>query len=162
MSVFDRFRRGSGADDAAAEASSAEPEPGAFDDEVVDEIGVHPLSTEDVLRLDALRARYAGFGINPADITTIQRAFDDALARQEGGEEATDVVEVVGAAIGDHLVERAAYRWVMVVDPFGVDLAVEPPRRGVPVVTQTLVAVRWMKREAGTLAGVVDHLASIS
>ena len=44
-------------------------------------------------------------------------------------------------------------------DPFGTDVAVEPPRRGVPVVVRTLVAVRWMKRERGWVEGVVTHLA---
>ena len=61
-------------------------------------------------------------------------------------------------AFGDHLV-GAGYRWVVTNDPFGTDVAVEPPRRGVPVVLRTLVAVRWMKRERGWVENVVGHLA---
>ena len=50
----------------------------------------------------------------------------------------------------------AGYRWVVSTDPFGTDLAVEPPRRGIPVVTRMLVAVRWMARETGWIPGVTD------
>jgi hypothetical protein len=131
--------------------------------EPVEEIGIRPLSPDEEADLDEARAGYAAHGIDPADLSTIAEAYDRALDRvDDGGDAATsEVVAVLGTAIGDHLVAVAGYRWVMSTDPFGTDLAVEPPRRGVPVVTRMLVAVRWMARERGWVTGVVGHLADV-
>ena len=86
--------------------------------------------------LDEARAGYAAHGIDPDDLSTIATAYDRALDRLgddgDDGDATSDVVAVLGTAIGDHLVAAAGYRWVMSTDPFGTDLAVEPPRRGVP------------------------------
>lgn len=150
MGVLDRFRRrdtGAGASDEPDQ--TLEPEP-------VDEVASRPLSADEEARLEAHRLRYAGRAIDPADLASIGAAWDAAVARGDE-DEASEVVTVVATAIGDHLV-GAGYRWVMSTDPFGTDLAVEPPRRGVPVVVRTLVAVRWMKRETGWVEGVVSHL----
>lgn len=108
--------------------------------------------------LEAARARYAEHGIDPADLSSIAAAYEAALA--EAGEEgaASELVTVLSTAIGDHLTHHG-YRWVVSTDPFGTDLAVEPPRRPVPVVVRTLVAVRWMQRETGWVEPVVTHLA---
>jgi signal transduction histidine kinase len=43
-------------------------------------------------------------------------------------------------------------------DPFGTDLAVEPPRRPVPVVVRTLVAVRWIVQPLHELRRAADDL----
>ena len=131
-----------------------------LDDEPVEEIGTRRLTPEEEAALDAVRGRYAEHGIDPADLASIEAAYDRALAAHTEGDEAA-VVEVVGTAIGDHLVGAGGYRWCVSSDPFGTDLAVEPPRKGVPVVTRMLVAVRWMARETGWVTGVVGHLARI-
>ena len=94
----------------------------------------------------------ADHGIDPGDLATVAAAYDRALDRHEG-EDASAVIDMLGTAMGDHLVTVAGYRWVVCIDPFGTDLAVEPPRRGVPVVTRMLVAVRWMARERDWLPG---------
>ena len=131
--------------------------------EPVEQVGVRRLSPDEEAVLDEARAGYAAHGIDPADLSTIAAAYDRALDRADGddGDATSDVVAVLGTAIGDHLVAVAGYRWVMSTDPFGTDLAVEPPRRGVPVVTRMLVAVRWMARERGWVAGVTGHLADV-
>ena len=153
MGFLDRFK---GRDDASA---AHEPDAGtAFDDEPVEEIGTRPLTPEEDAALEAVRARYAEHGIDPADLASVEAAYDRALAAHTDGDEAS-AVEVVGTAIGDHLVAVGGYRWCVSSDPFGTDLAVEPPRKGVPVVTRMLVAVRWMARETGWVTGVVEHLA---
>ena len=128
--------------------------------EPVEEIGIRRLTADEEAALEAARAGYAAHGIQPADIATVAAAYDRALDRlDEDG--SADVVDLLGTALGDHLVATAGYRWVMSTDPFGTDLAVEPPRRGVPVVTRMLVAVRWMARERGWIPGVTEHLARI-
>ena len=133
---------------------------GEDDVAAVEEIGVRGLSAEEEARLDAARRDYAAHGIDPGDLSTVATAYDRALDRHES-EDAAAVIEVLGTAIGDHLVAVGGYRWVVSTDPFGTDLAVEPPRRGVPVVTRMLVAVRWMARDRNWVTGVVEHLARI-
>ena len=105
-----------------------------------------------------MRAGYAAHGIDPADLDSVAAAYDRALDGHDD-EDSSAVVELLGTAVGDHLVAVGGYRWVVSTDPFGTDLAVEPPRRGMPVVTRMLVAVRWMGRERGWIPGVVGHLA---
>lgn len=150
MGLFDR-RRGR-ADAVSPGAPVAQP------DEPVEEIGTRAPTSAERDVLDAARSHFAEHAIVPADIASIAAAYEQALAgaedRDPGG-----VVEVLAVALGDHLVERGGYRWVVSTDPFGTDLAVAPPRRGAPVVTRTLVAVRWMARESGWLTGVAEHLA---
>ncbi|KRE62740.1 hypothetical protein [Nostocoides sp. Soil756] len=156
MGVLDRFRRH---EPTRGERPGGErPAPDdVLEPEPLDEVASRPLTADEESRLEASRLRYAALGIDPADLASIGSAWDAALTRGDETE-ASEVVTVVAAAIGDHLV-GAGYRWVMSTDPFGTDLAVEPPRRGVPVVVRTLVAVRWMKRESGWVEGVAGHLA---
>ena len=137
---------------------------GAGDDDVLDgiyaveEVGTRRLTADEDAALDAIRGGYAEHGIDPADLDTIAAAYDRALDLH-GHEDSSAVVELLGTAVGDHLVAVGGYRWVVSTDPFGTDLAVEPPRRGMPVVTRMLVATRWLNRERGWLPGVVGHLA---
>ena len=167
MGFLDRIR-GRGVDDAVGADPAADPSPSSgagassHDDgvEPLEEIGVRPLSAPEQARLDAAREGYVAHGIDPGDLATVAAAYDRALD-QHDGEDASAVIEVLATAMGDHLVTAAGYRWVVSIDPFGTDLAVEPPRRGVPVVTRMLVAVRWMARERGWLTGVTEHLARI-
>lgn len=126
----------------------------------IDEIGTRRLTADEEAALDAVRAGYAAHGIDPGDLASVSAAYDRALA-DAADEDASAVVELLGTAVGDHLVAAGGYRWVVSTDPFGTDLAVEPPRRGVPVVPRMLVAVRWMGREQGWIPGVVGHLARI-
>ena len=126
----------------------------------VDEIGTRRLTADEEVALDAVRAGYAAHGIDPGDLASVAAAYDRALA-DAADEDASALVELLGTAVGDHHVAVGGYRWVVSTDPFGTDLAVEPPRRGVPVVPRMLGAVRWMSREQGWMPGVVGHLARI-
>jgi hypothetical protein len=128
--------------------------------DAVEEIGTRRLTPEEQAELEAVRAGYAEHGIDPADLDSVAAAYDRALDRHDD-EDSSAVVELLGTAVGDHLVAVGGYQWVVSTDPFGTDLAVEPPRRGVPVVTRMLVAVRWMGRERGWIPGVVGHLARV-
>lgn len=154
MGILQRWRRRD--DDAPDPQDGAGPADTA-DVEPVEEVATRPLTGEEEARLESYRLRYGKHDIDPADLASIARAWEAAVGRDDEAE-AAEVVTVVATAVGDHLV-GTGYRWVVSTDPFGTDLAVEPPRRGVPVVVRTLVAVRWMQREKGWVEGVVGHLA---
>jgi hypothetical protein len=154
VGLLERWRRRD--DESGADAPDGGPVDTA-DVEPVEEVATRPLTGEEEARLESYRLRYAKHGIDPADLASIAAAWEAAVGRDDDAE-AAEVVTVVATAVGDHLV-GTGYRWVVSTDPFGTDLAVEPPRRGVPVVVRTLVAVRWMQRERGWVEGVVGHLA---
>lgn len=156
MGLLDRWRRRDDTADSAPDPAVA----AALDDEPVEEVATRPLTAEEESRLEASRLRYEARGIDPADLGSIAAAWERSVAMGDEAE-AAEVVTVIATAIGDHLV-GTGYRWVMSTDPFGTDLAVEPPRRGIPVVVRTLVALRWMQRETGWVEGVVGHLARIA
>jgi Domain of unknown function (DUF3806) len=166
MGLFDRIRgRGDHDDPGAGTASDTPDEGGTGTMEAVDpveSVGTRRLTPDEEASLERVRATYAEHGIRPADLASIAAAYDTALDRHDGGDEASaDAVTVVGTAIGDHLVAAGGYRWVVSTDPFGTDLAVEPPRRGVPVVPRMLVAVRWLARDRDWLVGVTEHLVRL-
>jgi hypothetical protein len=164
MGFLDKLRgRGDDRDDPGPDGRGGPDAVG--DDEIsgieaLDEIGTRRLTADEEAALDAVRAGYEAHGIDPSDLESVAAAYDRALA-DSGDADASAVVELLGTAVGDHLVAVGGYRWVVSTDPFGTDLAVEPPRRGVPVVPRMLVAVRWMGREHGWVPGVVGHLARI-
>ena len=164
MGLFDRLR---GRDDPPPpdDDPGAGPGSGGGDEtsgvEPVEEVGIRRLTAEEEAALEVVRTGYAGHGIDPADLESIAAAYDRALEAHDDDHDSASVVELLGTAVGDHLVAAGGYRWVVATDPFGTDLAVEPPRRGVPVVTRMLVAVRWMGRERGWVSGVVGHLVDV-
>jgi len=165
MGLLDRIR-GRGDDPSRGDdAASGHDDGGTGALEAVDpveSIGTRRLTQQEEAELEGARAAYAEHGIDPADLSSIAAAYEQALARHDGGDEsAADAVAVLGTAIGDHLVVAGGYHWVMSTDPFGTDLAVEPPRRGVPVVTRMLVAVRWLGRERDWVVGVTEHLVRL-
>jgi hypothetical protein len=160
MGFLDRLRGREHPDDDAPPEVDAAPLDASEDAmEPMESVSTRPPTPEEEAELEEARTRYAARGIDPSDLASIAAAYDQAL--EEAAHEGTvsECVTVLATAIGDHLTGHG-YRWVVSTDPFGTDLAVEPPRRKVPVVVHSLVAVRWMQRESGWVEPVVTHLAT--
>ena len=73
----------------------------------VDEVGTRRLTADEDAALDAIRAGYAEHGIDPADLDSVAAAYDRAL-ELHGHEDSSAVVELLGTAVGDHLVAVGA------------------------------------------------------
>ena len=69
----------------------------------VEEVGTRRLTADEDAALDAIRGGYAEHGIDPADLDTIAAAYDRALDLH-GRPDSSAVVELLGTAVGDHLV----------------------------------------------------------
>ena len=93
----------------------------------MEEIGVRPLSVDEEAGSTRSARATPSTASTPADLATVAAAYDRALDRHEG-EDASAVIDMLGTAMGDHLVTVGGYRWVVSIDPFGTDLAVEPRR----------------------------------
>ena len=133
MGFLDRIR-GRGDDDARGPNTAADDSPLAPDGA----LGASPMSASSPWRRSGYArspsmsrrgstrsARPVPAGIEPGDLATVAAAYDRALDRHEG-EDASAVIDMLGTAMGDHLVTVGGYRWVVCIDPFGTDLAVEP------------------------------------
>jgi hypothetical protein len=147
-----------------AEATTREPAPA---DDVVDDgrperPDSEPIGEQERARIDAALTRMSDAGWDVDDLQSIATAYDQAF-----GSEATaspgrdDVVEVVGLAIGEHLVRHGRMDWKLVTDAFGTDLGVVARRRDVSIIPTTIVATRWINGERGWIPGVVGHLVRL-
>ncbi len=77
--------------------------------DAVEEIGTRRLTPEEEAELEAVRAGYAEHGIDPADLDSVAAAYDRALDRHDD-EDSSAVVELLGTAVGDHLVAVGGYQ----------------------------------------------------
>lgn len=148
MGLFGRRRDNS---ESSADTAESLAEPGT---DLADEITTAALGAQEEEHLNRARAAYRQHAIDPTDLASISAAYDAGIRTGD-----TDLIGVLATAIGDHLCERAGYRWVLVTDTFGTDLGLLGPRRRATSMPHTLVAVRWMRGETGWVAGVVEHLA---
>ena len=113
----------------------------------------HPTAhADEEAALEAVRAGYAAHGIDPADLDSIAAAYDRPWTHH-GDEDSSSRRRAARHRGRRPPRGRRRLPWVVSTDPFGTDLAVEPPRRGMPVVTRMLVATRWMGRERGWIPG---------
>ena len=91
----------------------------------------------------------------PLDAGILDRAYSAWLAT---GDSDTDrinqVINAVGFAFGELLVEAARFRWVVATDQYGCEMALLalPGRGDVLVYPSNMVAKRWQSRETGFLA----------
>jgi hypothetical protein len=166
MGLFSRRAKDEDATPAPERSEPSDLEGGAGSDVVDDGRPERPedapIGEAERARIDAALARMSEAGWDVDDLQSIATAYDQAF-----GADATaspgrdDVVEVVGLAIGEHLVRHGRMDWRIVTDAFGTDLGVVARRRPVSVIPTTIVATRWINGERGWIPGVVGHLVRL-
>lgn len=90
---------------------------------------------------------------NPLTLTALDSAFKAWLASDPAPATINDVVNAVGTAFGELLVKGGEFRWVIVSDEHGADLAILalPGQGDVLVFPGNFVAKRWERRETDFL-----------
>ena len=79
--------------------------------------------------------------------------------------DANTLVNLIGAGVGQVLVEELGLKWVLATDEYGTELAVTGEPGQVLVFPMNAVAKRWSGESPGTIAdlchGVLDHVRSL-
>lgn len=107
-----------------------------------------------------LAAGFAGAGAIPPTVDELDALWAAWLAESGRAEEANDVINAVGLAFGQRLVEDLGMRWVVVTDELGTEMAVHEPLGDVLVFPANLVAKRWESGQTGFLRPVFDEVAA--
>ena len=93
--------------------------------------------------------------IDLRDPVAIGRAYDTVLADWTDIPEAerpnpTPSINLIGVALGEHLVEVSSVSWGIASDEFGVDLALLDEESGWMTFPISAVAKRWAENEEGS------------
>lgn len=166
MGLFSR-RKSEPEPDVALDGDSGDGEPSGDDGDVVDDGRPQrpenaPIGEAEQARIDAALTRMADAGWDVDDLESIATAYDRAFtAEPPSSPGRDDVVEVVGLAIGEHLVRHGRMDWRIITDVFGSDLGVVARRRDLSVIPTTIVATRWINGQRGWIPGVVGHLVRL-
>ncbi len=78
--------------------------------------------------------------------------------RASGGDP-NPLIQALGVALGQHLVDRLGLIWVIANDPLGTEVAVHEPQGDTLVYPLSLVAKRWERREGAFLVALFDAMA---
>lgn len=75
-------------------------------------------------------------------------------ALRKSGDDPNPLINMIGIAFGQHLVDALGLEWVIATDEYGTQLAVHGEPNNVLVYPCNLVAKRWESREPAFLAKV--------
>lgn len=91
-------------------------------------------------------------GLPPPDV--LDEVWDDFLASEPDADEAALIINVLGIALGDHLVRARSFAWVILSGAWGTGLGVVAMRGTANVITDpfNFVAQRWERKERRFLA----------
>lgn len=117
------------------------------------------------LMVDAYSPSDAG---QPLTLAALDRAFAGFLSTQESDEKVVNgVINCIGIAFGQFLVDGAGMSWVIATDQHGTDLAVRalPGAGDVLTYPANLIAKRWERKESHfietTYQAIVSQIESI-
>lgn|SRR5690349_19075 len=75
-------------------------------------------------------------------------------ALRAAGKDPNPLINLVGIAFGQHLVDAVGLEWVVATDEYGTELAVHGEPNHVLIYPCNLVAKRWESRDTGFLARI--------
>lgn len=90
----------------------------------------------------------------PINASVLDRGYAGWLASNEtNSDRINEVINALGIAFGQLLVDEIGFQWVIVTDQFGTDMGILalPGKGDVLVTPATMVAKRWETRETGFL-----------
>jgi hypothetical protein len=99
-------------------------------------------------------------GAAPLEPAALDRAYS-AWARTSSPEEANNVINAFGAALGQTMIDRFGFIWAIVTDEYGTELAVHglPGTADILVFPQNLIAKRHERGEIGFIEPLYNALA---
>ena len=111
-------------------------------------------------------ARELGIDIADADhVATLYETLFDSW-RQAAPDARSDPnmsINIVGTALGEHLVRSAGMLWVVATDDSGTELAVRHPATNALVYPANAVAKRWVGGESGSFVPAMSaHIRSLN
>ena len=117
------------------------------------------LSTEHAEARDTGRRFYrdlsARMSLDPEDINTLQKYFDEACR----GELNLDIAHMaIGIAFGEFLAKRAELEWVSVTDEYGEEIAVCHASAQLVVFPLSVINKRISAQDNANLDGLIDAL----
>lgn len=118
---------------------------------------------DNLARATAMAKKYGGDADSAqrptlAGLDGLWRAWSVAL--RESGDDPNALINMVGVALGQHLVDEAGLAWVIVTDELGTDLAVYGAKNEILVVPCNLVAKRWQSGEPEFVLRVGNELVA--
>lgn len=98
----------------------------------------------------------------PLTLAALDRAFAAWLASEPAPADINGIINCVGIAFGQALVDSIGMQWVVATDEYGTELAVYglPNRGDVLVYPANLVAKRWERRESNCLEESCRRIAA--
>ncbi len=94
----------------------------------------------------AMAEKYGGGATTPlGKLDGLWSSWTEAL--RESGDDPNPLINMVGIAFGQHLVDEAGLTWVIATDEHGTELAVHGQANGTLVYPCNLVAKRWQSGE---------------
>ena len=125
---------------------------------------LEPLNQNELLWIQAQLENASKFieGFSPSDsgtpltLAALDRAFAASLASEPAAADINGIINCVGIAFGQALVE-----WVVATDEYGTEFAVHglPNRGDVLVYPTNFVAKRWERRESNFLEDALRRIA---
>ena len=79
-------------------------------------------------------------------------------AVRESGDDPNPLINMVGIALGQHLIDALGLVWVIATDEFGTELAVHGEQNDVLIYPCNLVAKRWQSGETEFVSRVAAEL----
>ena len=112
---------------------------------------------DNLARATAMAKKYGG---DPETLARPTLAGLDGLwatwsaALRDSGDDPNPLINMVGVALGQHLVEALGLTWVIATDEYGTELAVHGEPNDVLIYPCNLVAKRWQAGETEFVARV--------